>query len=54
MAEKKTRLKPSSKGRRDPRDWAKNARELNERLAAQGRDFGDSTEIIRADRNSRV
>jgi hypothetical protein len=54
MAEKKTRLKPSSKGRRDPRDWAKKAREFNERLAAQGRYFGDSTEIIRADRDSRV
>ena len=54
MAEKKTRLKPSRKGTRDPKEWAKKVRELNERLAAQGRHFGDSTEIIRADRESRV
>ena len=54
MAEKKTRLKPSRKGTRDPKEWATKAREFNERLAAQGRYFGDSTEIIRADRESRV
>jgi hypothetical protein len=54
MAEKKPRLKPSRRGTRDPKDWAKKAREFNERLAAQGRYFGDSTEIIRADRDSRV
>ena len=54
MAQKKTRLKPSSKGTRDPKEWARKAREFNERLAAQGRYFGDSTEIIRADRDSRI
>ena len=54
MAEKDTRLKPSRKGTRDPKEWAAKARRLNERLAAQDRYFGDSTEIIRADRESRV
>lgn len=54
VAEKETRLKPSRKGERDPKEWAKKARELNERLAAQGRYFGDSARIIRADRDSRV
>jgi hypothetical protein len=54
VTEKKTRLKPSRKGTRDPKEWASKARELNERLAAQGRYFGDSTEIIRADRDSRI
>ncbi len=54
MAEKETRLKPSRRGKRDPKEWAAKARKLNERLAAQGRHFGDSTEIIRADRESRV
>jgi len=54
MAEKKARLEPSKKGTRDPKEWTRKAREFNERLAAQGRHFGDSTEIIRADRDSRV
>jgi hypothetical protein len=55
MADKKTtRLKPSRKGKRDPKEWARRAREINERLAAEGRHFGDSTEIIRADRDSHV
>ncbi len=47
-------LKPSSKGVSDPKAWARKAREINDRLAAQGRYFGDSTEVIRADRDSRV
>lgn len=54
MVEKKTRLKPSREGTRDPKEWARKAREFNERLTVQGRYFGDSTEIIRADRESRV
>ena len=37
MAQKKARLKPSKKGTRDPKEWARKAREFNERLAAQGR-----------------
>lgn len=54
MAEKKARLKPSRKGTRDPKEWTRKARELNDRLKAEGRHFGDSTEMIRADRDSRV
>jgi hypothetical protein len=54
MAEKKTRLKPSRKGGHKPAGQATRARMINDRLKAQGRWFGDSTEIIRADRDSRV
>lgn len=54
MAGKKTRLKTSRKGTRAPRAWASKAREFNERLAAQGRHFSDSTDMIRADRDSRI
>ena len=54
MAGKETRLKPSSRGTRDPKEWAAKVRRLNDRLAAQGRHFGGSTQIIRADRESRV
>ncbi|MDP9474863.1 MAG: hypothetical protein M3R38_04095 [Actinomycetota bacterium] len=53
MSHKKTTLKPSSKGRKNPQEFARRAREINERLAAQGRHFSDSTEIIRRDRDSR-
>jgi hypothetical protein len=38
----------------DPKKWAKRAREVSEWLAASGRTFSDSTEIIRADRDSRT
>lgn len=54
MAEKRSPLKPSRKGTRDPKEWARRAREINDKLAAEGRYFGDSTGIIRADRDSRV
>ena len=55
MAEKKkARLKPSKRGAGDPKDWAEKARTFSDRLAAQGRHFGDSTEIVRADRDSRT
>jgi hypothetical protein len=54
MAERKTRLKPSRKGKANPREYARRARAINERLHAEGRYFGDSTEIIRADRDSRT
>lgn len=54
MSERKTKLEPTRKGKRDPKEWARKARGFNEQLAAQGRHFGDSTEIIRADRDSRV
>lgn len=54
MAEENTKLKPSRKGKAHPKEYARRAREINERLHAEGRHFGDSTEIIRADRDSRV
>jgi hypothetical protein len=47
MAGKKTRLEPSRRGARDPGEWA---REINDRLKAEGRTFDDSTESVRADR----
>lgn len=53
MPHKKTTLKPSSKGRKSPWEFARRAREINERLAAQDRHSSDSTEIIRRDRGSR-
>ncbi len=54
MTDKKTRLKPSRRGTRDPREWARRAREINDRLKAEGRTFSDSTEIVRADRDFRA
>lgn len=54
MTDKKTRIKPSRKATGDPKRWARKAREFSDRLAASGRSFSDSTEIIRADRDSRV
>ena len=54
MTEKKTRLKPSRKASKDLKDWAQRAREFHDKLAADGRRFSASAEIIRADRDSRV
>jgi hypothetical protein len=54
MTEKKTRLKPTRKASKDLKGWAKRARQFHDKLAAEGRHFGDSAEIIRADRDSRV
>jgi hypothetical protein len=54
MTNKKTRLKPSRKASGDPRKWAERAREFSKKLAASGRTFSDSTEIVRADRDSRT
>ena len=54
MTEKKTKLKPSSLRREDLRDATRRAREFVNKLAVSGRFFSDSTEIIRADRDSRV
>lgn len=51
---KKTRLKPSRKATGDPKEWARRTREFSDRLAASGRIFSDSTEIVRADRGSQV
>lgn len=54
MAQKKMRIKPSRKATGDPKRWAKRAREFSDRLAASGRTFSDSTEIVRDDRDSRI
>lgn len=57
MTDRKTRLKPIRKGKTDPREFARRVprrvREINDRLKAEDRTFADSTEIIRADRDSR-
>lgn len=54
MAEKKTRLEPTRKASKDLKHWARQARQFHDKLAAEGRYFSDSAEIIRADRDSRV
>lgn len=54
MTNRKTvQLKPIRKGRNDPERFARRAREINDCFREQGRHFPDSTEIIRADRDSR-
>jgi len=54
MAQRKTPLKPIRKGKTDPKKFARQVREINDRLQAEGRTFADSTEIVRADRDSHV
>ena len=54
MTEKKTWLEPTRKASKDLKGWAKRARQFHNKLAAEGRYFSDSAEIIRADRDSRV
>ena len=54
MVKKRTEIKPSRKASGDLKDWARRARQFHDKLAAEGRHFGDSTEIIRADRNFRI
>lgn len=54
MADKKMmELKPSSRGRKSPEEFARRAREIQSRFAAEGRKFSDSAKTIRADRDSR-
>ncbi len=55
MTERKTRLKPSSPRSKDLRGVTRRAREFGDKLTAAkpGRNFSDSAEIIRADRDSR-
>lgn len=53
MARRKTKLEPIRKGKTDPRKFARQVREINDRLKAEGRAFADSTDIVRADRDSR-
>jgi hypothetical protein len=54
MADRKTKLEPTRKASKDLKKWAGRARDFRGRLAAEGRYFSDSAEIIRADRDSRV
>lgn len=54
MTDRKMRLKPTRKGKADPKEFARKAREFHDRLTAEGRWFGDSTEIVRRDRDTRV
>ncbi|MBA3474102.1 MAG: hypothetical protein H0T57_12895 [Rubrobacter sp.] len=54
MSGKKTiELKPVRTGKTDPRSFARQAREISDRLKASGRAFSDSTETIREDRETR-
>ncbi|MGH3088949.1 MAG: hypothetical protein ACRDSJ_16725 [Rubrobacteraceae bacterium] len=54
MSDKKTiELKPVRTGKTDSRTFARQAREISERLKASGRTFSDSTEDVRRDRESR-
>jgi hypothetical protein len=54
MAEKKTKLRPTRVPRpEDIREASRRAKEISDKLAAEGRTFSDSTEIVRADRDSR-
>ena len=54
MSDRKTiELKPVRTGKTDPRTFARQAREISERLKASGRAFSDSTEDIRRDRETR-
>ena len=55
MTKRKAPLKSSRQVRRENLAGAtRRAREFAERLAADGSTFPDSTEIVRADRDSRV
>lgn len=55
VAEKKTKLQPSRRPRReDYQGAARRAQQIHNRLKEAGYKFPDSAEIIRADRDSRV
>lgn len=54
MAQKKIELKPTRKANKDIKDYARRAREMREKFAAEGRRFSDSAEIVRSDRDSRT
>lgn len=54
MAEKKTKLEPSRKASKDLGEYARRAKAIREKFAAEGRRFSDSAEIVRADRDSRA
>ena len=54
MAGKKTKLEPTRRASKDLREYARRTRAMRNKFAAEGRHFSDSTEIIRADRDSRL
>jgi hypothetical protein len=54
MAGKKTKLKPTRRASKDLREYARRAKTMRDRFAVEGRRFSDSTEIVRADRDSRA
>lgn len=54
MSGRKTiELKHVRTGKTNPRTFARQAREISDRLKASGRTFSDSTEDVRRDRESR-
>jgi hypothetical protein len=53
MPEKKTKLEATRRASKDLKGWAKRTRHFHDKLAAEGRYFSNSAEIIRADRDSR-
>ena len=52
-AKKVIELKPVRTGNTYPKTFARQAREIADRLKARGRTFSDSTETIRRDRETR-
>jgi len=53
MTDKKTRLEPTQRASKDLREYARRAKAMRDKFAAEGRRFSNSAEIIRADRDSR-
>jgi len=54
MTDKKTKLEPTRRASKDLREYARHAKAMRDKFAAEGRHFSDSAEIIRADRDSRT
>lgn len=54
VAGKKTKLEPTRRASKDLREYVRRAKAMRDRFAAEDRCCSDSTEIIRADRDSRA
>lgn len=54
MAAKRTKLEPTKRASKDLRDYARRAKKMRDGLAAQGRRFYESADIIRKNRDSRT
>jgi hypothetical protein len=54
MAGKRTEIKPTKRAQKNLKSYARRASEMREKFIAQGRRFSDSSEIVRADRDSRI